>query len=186
MRGKKKRIGEERFYPSELFVRRQRLSQSSSNCSPSDFLPTVRSKFRSVLRLHDFTLHLGASAKSTRPFYERTFSVSTFSPGEASSTRYPRRAPIRQGSPGHVNCRDVGETERVATGAMIFPFFRDRSTSGFVLLRFESRWLSRETVYSEDPRFGVTFTGTDIWVTAVSGNAAGQGSWDFMYVRFIC
>jgi len=96
-RAKKKR--RKKFYP----VRRQRTFSISSNrvlVSPSSFLPPVRrTNFDSCFAYATFSSlplpsHGLGSTKSTRPFYDRTFPVSTFRSRSLLPASSVRKAPF--------------------------------------------------------------------------------------------
>lgn len=97
-------------------VRWQRLSQSATNRSSLNFSssPTIREgiSIRALFALPR-PFAPSPSTKSTRPFYERTFSVSTFSPeGRPAILCYQQHASVHQRSLGHVNCSDIKLTSR--------------------------------------------------------------------------
>lgn len=97
-------------------VKWQRLSQSATNRSSLTFSssPTIREgiSIRALFALPR-PFAPSPSTKSTRPFYERTFSVSTFSPeGRPAILCYQQHASVHQRSFGHVNCSNIKLTSR--------------------------------------------------------------------------
>lgn len=127
-------------------VKWQRLSQSATNRSSLTFSlsPTICEgiSIRALFAL-PHPCAPSPSTKSTRPFYERTFSVSTFSPeGRPAILCYQQHASVHQRSLGHVNCSDIKLTSRKMKEwePMV------SSTSNLILRTIEA-WITRKPLY---------------------------------------